>query len=120
MSFYNNDCVAVDYTAASTGTLDITQIFPTTSAPKRKAIPAEVRNYIYQKYNYTCQICNRYMPCGFYIENNKCVKITIDHIVPIKEGGSNNTDNLQVLCEVCNKMKGTKPMSIFKMKEENI
>lgn len=43
----------------------------------------------------------------------KCVKcgsterLQIDHIVPVKNGGPDDRENLQVLCQPCNLKKGT-------------
>jgi 5-methylcytosine-specific restriction endonuclease McrA len=34
--------------------------------------------------------------------------LTVDHIVPILDGGTNDIENLQILCARCNKRKGKK------------
>ena len=44
--------------------------------------------------NYTCQICGATVKDG--------VKLHIDHIVPVSKGGTNDINNLQVLCKQCN------------------
>lgn len=40
-------------------------------------------------------------------------KLHIDHIMPIKLGGTNWPDNLQLLCRPCNQAKGSKHPSLF-------
>ena len=43
--------------------------------------------------------------CCLICGNKK--KLTIDHIKAIAKGGTNDLDNLQTLCGVCNGKKGT-------------
>lgn len=34
--------------------------------------------------------------------------LTIDHVQPLSAGGSNELDNLQLLCQTCNERKGSR------------
>jgi len=54
-------------------------------------------------------------------QKNKCVyckvllngKYHIDHIMPLKLGGNNSKDNIQLLCQPCNNKKSSKHPDIF-------
>ena len=37
----------------------------------------------------------------------------IDHLVPLKSGGSDETENLVACCRSCNSSKGTKPLIVW-------
>lgn len=50
-------------------------------------------------YEYTCLACRRQEPE---------IKLVPDHVVPIARGGANDIDNIQPLCEICNKRKNAK------------
>jgi 5-methylcytosine-specific restriction endonuclease McrA len=52
---------------------------------------------ILDKYNHKCLACGK-----------SDVKLTMDHVIPIKLGGPNTIDNIQPLCSTCNSRKGSK------------
>lgn len=65
---------------------------PRTGTPRR-AIPDDVKLYIMERDRGTC------VECGSTAE------IQFDHIIPLALGGSNNVENLQILCGPCNRSK---------------
>lgn len=67
------------------------------SVRRRKADKAckEHRELIVKEFNGKCLCCG----------SRK--KLTIDHVVPISQGGTDDIENLQLLCRSCNSRKGT-------------
>jgi hypothetical protein len=65
---------------------------------KRKPIKPSLRFEILKRDDYRCQMCGVTAKDGATLE--------IDHIHPVSRGGTNEPDNLQVLCRDCNAGKG--------------
>ena len=63
---------------------------------ERVKISTGDRNRIYNKNKGRCAICGEFVPCNDF---------TIDHIIPLAKGGTNELDNLQCACRTCNVMK---------------
>lgn len=59
-------------------------------------------NDLLKKHNYKCLFCGRGLPE---------VKVTVDHIIPISKGGTNDISNIQPLCMSCNRRKSDKVLS---------
>ncbi len=56
------------------------------------------KHTLYGKQEGNCTGCRTHFPFR---------NLTIDHVVPQAKGGTNHSDNLQLLCGACNSMKGT-------------
>lgn len=63
---------------------------------KRKSFTPSERTIIYDRNHGRCAICGRYVPF---------MDFTVDHIIPISKGGTNNMNNLQCACKTCNLIK---------------
>lgn len=55
------------------------------------------------QYDWTCPCCHK-----------KGLKLTIDHIIPLSKGGSDNIENIQPLCMSCNLRKHTRVIKYIK------
>lgn len=63
---------------------------------RRKQFSSMERIKIYNKNKGRCAICGKFIPYDSF---------TIDHIIPLAKGGTNEMDNLQVACNACNLIK---------------
>jgi len=59
----------------------------------RIPIPPEVRRYVLERDRHRCNRCGS--------EKD----LTVDHIIPLAKGGSNDLSNFQTLCRRCNSRK---------------
>lgn len=66
---------------------------------ERIQISKRLRFRVFDRDNFTCRYCGKSPPS---------VKLVVDHVIPIAEGGTNDDDNLIASCEECNQGKGPK------------
>ena len=69
------------------------------SKKARKSMSRCLRQKILDRDNRTCQNCKK------TAETFKEIKLHIDHIIPVDKGGTDDENNLQVLCSSCNLLK---------------
>ncbi|MEG6521113.1 HNH endonuclease [Desulfotomaculum sp. 1211_IL3151] len=69
---------------------------------KRKAISNKVRFEVFKRDSFKCQYCGASAPD---------VLLQVDHIKPVKEGGTNDLSNLITSCFTCNSGKGARALS---------
>lgn len=66
---------------------------------KRNPLDSKLRHECFKRDGYKC------LECG---TTNKEKTLHCDHIIPVSQGGSDELDNLQTLCEGCNLAKSNK------------
>lgn len=72
---------------------------------KRKQFSENERRLIYKKSDGICQLCGRKI---------EFEDMTVDHIMPLDSGGSNDLDNTQATCMACNRFKANiRPAKFF-------
>lgn len=70
----------------------------------------EVREYLLQKYRYTCVYCQKSM---FHNSKPTDIRLELDHVVPKSKGGSDLVNNLVLACHACNQNKGNLSLQEF-------
>lgn len=65
---------------------------------KRRPTGNDLRHKVFKRDKYMC------VECGASKTHSR---LTIDHIIPVALGGTNEFDNLQTLCEECNNAKSS-------------
>ena len=68
---------------------------------QRSILSDSLRYDVLKRDNFTCQICGA-------SSKNDGVKLEVDHIFPVSKGGKTEMNNLQTLCERCNRGKRDK------------
>jgi len=69
--------------------------FETLSRASREPIPEKIRMFVWQRDGGKCVQCGSQQ------------RLEYDHIIALANGGSNTERNIQLLCEACNRIKGT-------------
>ena len=75
------------------------QEFKKLGAP-RDGIPPKLRYEILRRDGCRCQLC------GAMAEDSESIRLEVDHKVAVANGGTNDPENLWVLCRECNRGKG--------------
>lgn len=68
-------------------------------------LPQEIQNQVRQRANYLCEYCHT-------SEKWQYVTFTIDHVIPLNQGGLNSLENLALACFHCNRRKSNKLTAI--------
>jgi hypothetical protein len=76
-------------------------------------LPTQLREFVRQRAKYLCEYCQTN-------ERWQYVRFTIDHVVPLKAGGSDHPDNLALACFHCNRRKSNKQTSVDPLTNEDV
>lgn len=65
---------------------------------QRRRIPGQIQRLVDQRARQLCEYCHT-------AEQWQYVRFTIDHVIPLTHGGSDDVDNLALACFHCNRRK---------------
>lgn len=69
-----------------------------------KRSSAQLRHIVFERDSFTCQYCG---------DKGNAKTLFIDHVKPVRFGGTNDIDNLVTACPKCNTLKGAKDLSDY-------
>ena len=70
-----------------------------------RSISPQLRNEILERNGFTCQQCGAGAGDPDPYTPGRKVRLHVDHIVPLSQGGTDDRDNLRALCSTCNQGK---------------
>ncbi len=71
-----------------------------------RGISPQLRSDILERNGFTCQLCGAAAGDTDPFNPARKVRLHIDHIIPISQGGTNDRNNLRTLCSACNQGRG--------------
>jgi HNH endonuclease len=73
--------------------------------PRRRMIPREIQEQVRRRAGALCEYCHT-------AEQWQYIRFTVDHVLPLAEGGTNTLDNLALACFHCNRRKADRLTAI--------
>lgn len=67
-----------------------------------RSISPQLRAEILERNGFTCQLCGAGPGDPDPIKPERTVRLHIDHVIPVSQGGTNDPSNLRVTCSACN------------------
>jgi 5-methylcytosine-specific restriction endonuclease McrA len=82
-------------------------VYPPGHKPK---LPRSVRDEVRARFGGRCVYCS----IEVVGEHNHPRQASVDHVMPVVAGGSDDPENLVLSCRSCNSRKGTRPAAEFR------
>lgn len=67
-----------------------------------RGISSQLRTEILERNGFTCQLCGAGAGDPDPFNPKRKVRLHVDHIIPISQGGTDDRDNLRAVCSTCN------------------
>ena len=85
----------------------------------RATWPKGLREQLYREQNGLCMYCRARLSNSAHIDVTRPIT-HIDHIIPVNQGGTNNRENLQLLCPACNLRKSDRNDDEFRYRYRSL